>query len=122
MGYYSIVVWVKENFTATKSLFNVVPKVVQLYVEACLTLFEILQAVNVTFDNVNHPRWLAIHYMVHIKNSIFLSACEGWGFIYACAPAAGATTNRRGALSRRFASHFGAQKCISEAFESSVCY
>ena len=56
MGYYSIVVWVKENFTGTKSLFNVVPVVVQLYVEACLTLSDMLQAVNVTFDNVNHPR------------------------------------------------------------------
>lgn len=25
--------------------------------------------------------------MVYIKNSIFLVACEGWGIIYACAPA-----------------------------------
>ena len=65
--------------------------------------------------------------MVYIKTSILLGTCEGGRFIYACAPAAlrfiaGATTTRPGVLSRRFASHFGAHKCISEALGSSVCY
>ena len=60
--------------------------------------------------------------MVYIKNSIFLSACEGCGLIYACAPAAfqfiaGATNTRGGALSWRFGSHFGAHKCILEGFQ-----
>ena len=33
---------VLHDFTVTKSLFNVVPVVVQPYVEACLTLSDIL--------------------------------------------------------------------------------
>ena len=47
---------VLRDFTATKSLFNEVPVVVQPYVEACLTFSDILQVANVTFDEVYQPR------------------------------------------------------------------
>jgi len=35
---------------------------------------------NFTFNKVN-LHWLAIHYMVYIKNCIFLGACKRWDFI-----------------------------------------